>query len=158
MPTARGAMIGFSDQHTRIHIYRSIIEGINFALMDGMRILEKRANFRFKEIYLGGGGSQSDEICQITANMFGLPVYRTQTHEVTGMGSAIATFVALKVFDSYEEAVHQMVHIKDCFEPDFKEQRIYHELYTQVYKNIYKKLSPLYQELHDIYHKAPIHE
>lgn len=158
MPTARGAMIGFSDQHTRIHIYRSIIEGINFALMDGMRILEKRANFRFKEIYLGGGGSQSDEICQITANMFGLPVYRTQTHEVTGMGSAIATFVALKVFDSYEEAVHQMVHIKDCFEPNFKEQRIYHELYTQVYKNIYKKLSPLYQELHDIYHKAPIHE
>ena len=27
MPTARGAVIGFSDLHTRIHIYRAIIEG-----------------------------------------------------------------------------------------------------------------------------------
>lgn len=56
-------------------------------------------------------------------------------------------------FDSYEQAVKQMVHIKDCFSPDYEEQRIYHELYSLVYKNIYKKLSPLYQELHDIYHR-----
>ncbi|NCB33724.1 MAG: carbohydrate kinase, partial [Erysipelotrichia bacterium] len=34
-PNARGSVIGFSDVHTRIHIYRAIIEGIGFALMDG---------------------------------------------------------------------------------------------------------------------------
>ena len=83
MPVAKGAVIGFSDVHTRIHIYRAIIEGINFALMDGLKLLEKQSGHKFLEIYVGGGGAQSDEICQITADMFGLPVIRTQTFEVS---------------------------------------------------------------------------
>ncbi len=80
MPNAKGSVIGFSDFHTRIHIYRAIIEGINFALMEGMKGLEKRMKVETKGIYLAGGGSRSSEICQITADMFGLPVYRIQTH------------------------------------------------------------------------------
>ena len=51
MPDAKGAVIGLSDVHTRIHLYRAIIEGINFALMDGMRHMEKRGGFKFEEIY-----------------------------------------------------------------------------------------------------------
>ena len=153
MPTARGAIIGFSDQHTRIHIYRAIIEGINFALMDGMRLLEKRAGIGFKEIYLGGGGSQSDEICQITADMFGIPAIRTQTYEVAGVGSAMTTFVGMGIFDNYDQAVEAMVHKKDIFSPDLEQHRIYTKLYEEVFKKIYGKLLPLYQQLYDIYHK-----
>ena len=52
--------------------------------MDGMRHMEKKGGFRFEEIRVGGGGAQSSEICQITADMFGLPVVRTQTYEVSG--------------------------------------------------------------------------
>lgn len=153
MPTARGAVVGFSDQHTRIHIYRAIIEGINFALMDGMKLMEKRAGHKFERIYLGGGGSQSDEICQITADMFGLPAVRTQTHEVTGLGCAMATFVGLGVFSDYEEAVASMVQEKDVFYPDMEQHRIYERLYTEVFRNIYGKLSGLYEKLHEIYHR-----
>lgn len=118
MPEAKGLVIGLSDVHTRIHLYRAIIEGINFALMDGMRYMEKRGNFRFEEIRVGGGGAQSSEICQITADMFGLPVVRTQTYEVSGIGSAIPAFVTLGVFDDYKEAISHMVHKKEVFKPD----------------------------------------
>lgn len=153
MPTARGAIIGFSDQHTRIHIYRAIIEGINFALMDGMRLMEKRAGHTFKEIHVGGGGSQSDEICQITADMFGLPVVRTQTYEVTGIGCAMAAFVGIGAFKNYRQAVEAMVHDKDVFMPDMKQNRIYKRLYEDVYKKIYGRLAGLYETLYDIYHE-----
>lgn len=153
MPTARGAIIGFSDQHTRIHIYRAIIEGINFALMDGMRLMEKRAGHTFKEIRLGGGGSQSDEICQITADMFGLPVVRTQTYEASGLGSAISAFTGIGVFKNYEEAVGAMVHTKDTFMPDMQQHKIYDELYRDVFENIYGRLAPLYERLYAIYHR-----
>ena len=153
MPTARGAVIGFSDAHTRAHLYRAIIEGINFALMDGMKLMEQRAGHKFQSISLGGGGSQSDEICQITANMFGLPVIRTQTCEATGIGCALAAFVGLGVFADYEEGVKAMVHEKDRFEPDEEKHKIYEELYTDVFKEIYGKLSPLYKRLHEIYHR-----
>ena len=151
MPTAKGAMIGFSDIHTRIHIYRAIIEGVNFALLDGMRLLEKQSGHEFQEIYVGGGGAQSDEICQITANMFGLPVMRTQTYEVSGIGSAMACFVGMKEFKDYEEAVKHMVRTKDIFKPDETQHERYRVLYTDIFKNIYGRLSPLYERLHEIY-------
>ena len=153
MPTARGAMIGFSDVHTRIHLYRAIIEGINFALIDGMKLLEQRAGHKFTELHVGGGGSQSDEICQITANMFGIPVVRMQSHEATGLGCAMAVFVALGVFSGYHEAVKTMVHEQKRFEPDMKVHKVYQELYEDVFQNIYGKLSPLYKRLHEIYHR-----
>ena len=40
-------------------------------LYTGMRKMEKRAKTRIKTLYVAGGGSQSGEICQITADMFG---------------------------------------------------------------------------------------
>lgn len=147
MPTARGAVIGFSDRHMRIHIYRAIIEGINFALMDGMRLMEKRAGHRFTEIRLGGGGSQSDQICQITADMFGIPAVRTQTYEVAGIGCALTSFVGMGVFASYEEAVDAMVQKCDVFEPDYEQHEIYKKLYENVFKKIYSRLEDLYEEL-----------
>lgn len=150
MPAARGAVIGFSDMHTRIHIYRAIIEGINFALMDGMRLLEKRSDHRFLEIYVGGGGAQSDEICQITADMFGLPVIRTQTFEVSGIGAAMTVFVGLGEFSGYEEAAAGMVFKKDCFNPDFEQHEKYRALYEEIFRNVYGKLSPLYEKINGI--------
>ncbi|MDR1108401.1 MAG: FGGY-family carbohydrate kinase [Spirochaetaceae bacterium] len=150
MPHAKGAIIGFSDVHTRIHIYRSIIEGINFALIDGLRGMEKRGKLTIKELYVAGGGSQSSEVCRITASMFGLPVYRTQTHEVTGIGASLAVFVAQGVFSSYEEGIKAMVHIKDEFTPNPREHEIYSRLYERIFKKIFDKLSPLYQEINGI--------
>ena len=151
MPAARGAIVGFSDQHTRIHIYRAIIEGINFALLDGMRLMERRTGHEFREIRLGGGGSRSSEICQITADMFGIPVVRTQTYEVTGIGSAMTAFVGLGVFQDYGEAVEHMVQKKDEFLPDMEQHAVYEELYSKIFRNIYGRLSPLYEKLNEIY-------
>lgn len=113
--------------------------------------MEKRAGHNFERICLGGGGSRSAEICQITADMFGLPAVRVQTHEVCGLGCAIATFVGLGVYADYEEAVAHMVREQDVFYPDMKQHRIYERLYTEVFRNIYGKLSGLYEKLRQIY-------
>ena len=49
-------MIGFTDHHTKYHMYRAIIEGLNFALMDGMYGMERRSGQKIRHLYLGGGG------------------------------------------------------------------------------------------------------
>jgi len=144
MPNARGAVIGFSDIHTRIHIYRAIIEGINFALIDGMKMLEERIGTKTKEIYIAGGGAQSDEIAQITANMFGLPVIKTQTHEAAVIGSAALAFTAIDIYEDIDIALNNMVHIEKRFEPDMEEYVIYRKLYSEIYCKIFDKLRPLY--------------
>lgn len=150
MPVARGAVIGFSDVHTRVHIYRAIIEGINFALMRGLKQLEKKSGTKIKEIYLGGGGSKSDEICQITADMFGITAIRTQTNEVSGIGCAMACFIGMGVFPSFEKATEYMVRAKDVFVPDMKQHKIYCQIYREIFMEIYDRLVPLYYKQNEI--------
>lgn len=144
MPFAKGAVIGFSDVHTRIHVYRAIIEGINYCLYTGMRTMEKRAKAKIKTVYVAGGGSQSAEICQITADMFGLPVVRTQTHEACGVGSAMIAYKALGYFDSYEAACAAMVQETYRYEPDMELHCFYDAMSERVFNKIFNKLLPLY--------------
>ena len=146
-PDARGAMIGFSDVHTRYHVYRALVEGLNFGLMDGMYRMERRSGQKIRYLYLGGGGSRSDAICQITANMFGLPVHRIQTSEACALGAAMCAFVSRGEFRNYREVIASMVHVWDTFRPDMAEHEIYKELYGQVYGHLYKKLVPLHKRL-----------
>ncbi|MCL2210042.1 MAG: FGGY-family carbohydrate kinase [Treponema sp.] len=145
MPKSKGSIIGFSDIHTRAHIYRAIIEGINFALMDGLYTMEKRGKVKIKKLFLAGGGSQSDVICQITADMFGIPAYRTQTYEASGIGSAMVAFAAMKVHKDIHEAAAKMVRIKDEFLPDLKIHEIYKFLFNDVFSKVFDKLLPLYK-------------
>ncbi|MDR3284416.1 MAG: FGGY-family carbohydrate kinase [Treponema sp.] len=150
MPHAKGAVIGFSDSHTRMHLYRAIIEGLNFALMQGLETLQKRGKLTTKKIFVAGGGARSDEVCQITASQFGIPVYRTQTHEACGIGEALCAFVSKGIFSSYEEGLQHMVHVKDEFLPDKNDHAVYRELYERIFVKVFSKLSPLYQEINEI--------
>lgn len=150
-PEARGSIIGFSDYHTRVHIYKAIIEGIAYSLNRGMKAIEKKSGHEVERVLLSGGGSQSDAICQITADVFNKNVYRVQTHETSGLGASIICYVGLGVYNSYEEAIQEMVRVTDSFQPNSENVQVYDAIYHRVYKNIYGRMRPLYQELKDIY-------
>lgn len=149
-PHAKGAIVGFSDIHTRIHLYRAIIEGINYSLIEGLHLIERKGKLKVEKLFVAGGGSRSAEICQITANMFGLPVYRTQTHEACAIGSSLVAFVAMGVYPGYPQALQAMVQIQDEFIPDIEEHKIYKRLYSEVYCKVFGNLAPLYERLNDI--------
>lgn len=149
-PEGRGAIIGFNSIHTRNHIYRAIIEGIGFALYDAMLNLERRSGNKIKHLSLSGGGSQSDAICQITADMFGLPIRRIQTYEATGLGSSMAGFVAMGVYGDINEAMSKMVRFRPETKPNMKIHAFYHKLYKEIYRDTYNHLQPLYLRLYNI--------
>jgi sugar (pentulose or hexulose) kinase len=147
IPEAKGSIIGFARHHTRGHIYKSIIEGIGFALLEGLRGIERSGKIKIEALTVSGGGSQSDEICQITADMFGVPVKRIQTYESCGLGSSMIGFVALKIHPDYQTAIKKMVRYTSVFKPNLKNHKIYQDLYHNVYLKIYQALKPIYQEL-----------
>jgi len=149
-PEAKGAMIGFSDIHTRAHIYRAIIEGIGFAILDGMKAIEKKSKTKIEKIMISGGGSISDRICQITADIFNLPVYRVQTYETSSLGAAIIGYVANGTYRSYKSAVDNIVRLKDEFLPRERYVLIYKEIYEEIYNKTYNRLKPLYKKLYRI--------
>lgn len=148
---ARGTFTGLTDAHTKIHFYRAIIEGITFTLYDGLKSIEKRGHKKVNKIFIAGGGSNSPQVCQITADIMGLPVYRIQTDEACGLGSSILAFVSLGIYKDEDEAMEKMVHIKDCFEPDEKTHELYDRIYKDVYVKIFRRMSKVYRNIDRIF-------
>jgi sugar (pentulose or hexulose) kinase len=149
-PLSKGAMIGFSGQHTRKHVYRAIIEGIAYELRRLGELMVKRSGSAMTELRVGGGGSQSDEIMQITADVFGLPAMRMHTSNLAALGVAIDAAVALGVHKSFPDAVERMVGVKKAFQPVDENAGIYDRLFREVYVRMYPALSPLHQRIAEI--------
>ncbi len=149
-PDAKGAMIGFGDVHKKDHVYRAVIEGLGFALFEGMEKIQSKIGAKIKKVAVSGGASQSDEICKITADIFNVPMQKGQTHETSGLGAAIIVAKGLKWFSNFDDAVKSMVHTKKIFEPDPYNVKIYRQLYSKVYSKMYQALQPLYSQIRDI--------
>lgn len=149
-PEAKGAVIGFGDVHSRAHFYRAIIEGLGYALLEGAERTEKRSHIPITSIRVAGGGSQSSGVMQTTADIFGLPVSRPHVYEASGLGAAIDVAVGLGLHADFDQAVGEMTHLGDTFQPDLKRHQMYGELHRRVYKRMYAQLKPLYNEIRDI--------
>ena len=149
-PDGKGAMIGFGDVHTKAHVYRAVIEGLGYALLDGLHRIEKKGKIKFTKVSVSGGASQSDEICQISADIFNLPLVRGKTTETSGLGAAIVTASGAGIHASIEEAMGKMVHYDTEFKPDPANVELYAKLYKKVYQKVYKSLRPLYRNIRDI--------
>jgi sugar (pentulose or hexulose) kinase len=146
-PEARGAIIGFSDVHTRAHLYRAILEGLAYGLREGAERTVRRSRVPIRELRVSGGGSQSDAAMQLTANIFGLPANRPHTYEASGLGAAIDAAVGVGIHPDFETAVREMTRVGQSFEPDPAAHETYNRLYRHVYLKMYNRLRPLYDEL-----------
>jgi sugar (pentulose or hexulose) kinase len=147
---AKGAIIGFGDVHTRAHVYRAILEGLAYALRDGVARIEKKTGTPLTELRVSGGGSQSDAALQLTADIFRLPASRPHTYETSGLGAAIDSAVALGLHADFASAVRAMTRSARTFEPIPAHSALYEELYQQVYRRMYKGLAPLYARIRRI--------
>ncbi len=147
---AKGAIIGFGDVHTRAHIYRSILEGLGYALKDGLLALQRKNRVPINCLRVSGGGSQSDAAMQITADIFDLPAQRPHTYETSALGAAIDAAVGLKLHGDFPTAVSEMTRITDIFEPIPKNRDIYQALFERVYQKMYRRLRPIYNEIRHI--------
>ncbi len=149
-PEAKGAIIGFGDVHCRAHIYRSILEGLAYALREGGELIQKRTRTSIERIYVAGGGSKSDRIMQITSDIFGKVVCRPKTFETSALGCAIDVAVGLKWYGDFNGAIGEMTCISSEFSPNMENHHLYSKLFYRVYKKMYKRLKPLYEEIKEI--------
>jgi sugar (pentulose or hexulose) kinase len=149
-PEAKGAVIGFGDVHTRPYFYRSMIEGLSYALREGADRTNRRSRQKIETIRVAGGGSASSAAVQLTADIFGLPASRPHVIEASGLGAAMDLAVGLRLHPDFESAVRDMTRVRETFEPNLENHKLYNELYHRVYLKMYKRLRPLYDELAEI--------
>lgn len=144
-PEAKGCIIGFGGVHKREHIYRALLEGLVYSMREGRERIEKRSKVPITELSVCGGGSKSDQVMQITADVFNLPVRRTKVSEASGLGAAILAAVGSGFYPDIETAAREMTNVGSVFEPNSKSVKIYDELFKKVYSKTYRRLRPLYR-------------
>ncbi len=153
-PGARGAVVGWTDVHTRAHLYRAVLEGIAFALRDGIPLLERDFGEKITQVKVSGGGAKSDVAMQITADVFELPVARPHTTETCALGAAINGAMAVGWYKDADEAAAAMTRAERVFEPKAKNVAIYDELYNGVHKKLYPALKDIHATLGAVAAKA----
>ncbi|KLU59477.1 xylulose kinase [Peptococcaceae bacterium CEB3] len=144
-PEAKGAIVGFGGIHTKYHVYRAILEGLAYAIRDGLERIEKKSGVPVREVYVSGGGSRSRLVMQITADVLGLPAIRSGTEQTSGLGAAILAATGLGWYSDLSSAVRSMTHSGEIFQPQTDAVRLYDQFYRRVYLHMYPRLRPLYR-------------
>jgi sugar (pentulose or hexulose) kinase len=148
----RGMMIGFNSTHKGIHMFRSVLEGIALTMKNNARAMCDEMGVELTRIIVSGGGSSGDLFMQIFADVFGVPAHRNVINGSASMGAAICAALALKIYDSREEAVDHMVRRRDTFTPIRENVDLYRRINEEVYQHIIPETDDLLKRSHRIFH------
>ncbi len=146
----KGVMIGFDGRHKRGHIYRSILEAVALTMKKHVTDMTNEIGVTLDKIIITGGGSNSDLFMQIFADVFNIPMVRNEVNGAAGLGAAICAAVAAGVYDSFDEAVKNMVRIKDTFTPNPETVAFYEKMYP-IYSNITKHTDEVLKEAYELF-------
>jgi xylulokinase len=142
----RGALLGFDGSQGRAHIYRSILEGIALTMANNTAAMEQALGRRLSPLLVSGGGSSSDLMMQILADVFDRPARRTTVNDAAGLGAAICAAVGHGVYPGWDEATAAMVTVGDEFAPDARAARAYQNI-NQVYATLTAFTDPLFRSM-----------
>ena len=87
-PYARGTIVGLTRGTGRAHIVRAAVEAMAFQTRDVVEAMERDTGYRLKELRVDGGAAVMDVLCQLQADLLGIPVRRPRQTETTSLGAA----------------------------------------------------------------------
>ena len=144
----RGALLGFDGSQGRAHIYRSILEGIALTMANNTAAMERALGRRMSPVLVSGGGSSSDLMMQIVADVFARPTRRTTVNDAAGVGAAVCAAVGHGIYPDWAQATAAMVTAGDEFAPDAQAADAYHKI-NQVYAGLTAFTDPLFRAMAD---------
>jgi sugar (pentulose or hexulose) kinase len=140
----RGALLGFDGSQGRAHIYRSILEGIALTMANNTAAMEQALGRRLSPVLVSGGGSRSDLMTQIIADVFDRPTRRTTVDGAAGLGAAICAAVGHGIYPDWDQATAAMVRAGDDFAPDPQAARAYQKI-NKLYAGLTAFTDPLFR-------------
>jgi len=137
-PFATAGFFGLTQNHTTLHMMRSVFEGLACSFYDCYQALEGR----YEQLYLSGGASVSPTVCQMFCDMIGLPCRRVDAKELGTLGMARILEVALGIQPSFEAFDDQQA---TEFAPDMARHARYLEVY-ELFKELQNVMDPFWKK------------
>jgi len=135
-PGARGAWVGLGLDHGRGHLLRAALEGVAFALREGLEALEE-AGTPVPELRLAGGGTASDLWRRLLADVLGrplLPLPEALASVASARGAALLAGVAAGVYRKVDDTF-----APDLGQPIWPGEAAYEAAYAR-YRELYPRL------------------
>jgi xylulokinase len=143
-PHAKAILFGLTLRHKKPHLVRAIMEGVAFSLRESLDILSS-LDLPMETIIASGGGARSKTWLQVQADVFGRPVFTTNTIEQACTGAAIVAGVGVGTYRDIEDGCTQVVTIHASpVEPLEGNIPVYEKQY-QVYKQLYTANGELFR-------------
>jgi len=129
MPGMRGRWSGFTRNHTRAHFYRSVLEGTGYeyALYKSRIEYLLSSNVSYDVRVIGGGG-KSRIWNQIKAEILNCPYSTVNREDVSLLGQAIIAAKASGYLKEVEEALRNVVKVKEKFIPNVESVKLYRKM------------------------------
>jgi len=112
----RGAFAGLGLRHDRGALVRAVLEGVGYALRDGLDLIAAEGP-RPACARVSGGGARSELWLQILAAILDLPLERTASEAGGAYGAAILGGACGGVFDDPRTAAESGTHVTGRVEP-----------------------------------------
>lgn len=87
-PYARGTIVGLTRGTSRAHLVRAAVEAMAYQTRDVVEAMEKDTGQFLTELRVDGGAAVMDVLCQLQADLLGIPVRRPRNTETTALGAA----------------------------------------------------------------------
>ncbi|WP_416477394.1 FGGY-family carbohydrate kinase [Streptomyces sp. LKA04] len=149
-PFRKGTMLGFDGRHGRFHVYRSILEALAMTVHETTERMARELGTSHREVVVSGGGSRSDLMMRIQADVHGLPARRAAASSAAGLGAAICAAVGVGVYADFEEAAARMVRAGEVFHPDPDNHALYRRL-EAVHRDVREHTDALYRRTYDLF-------
>ncbi len=125
-PNVRGAWIGHSFLHNKVHFYRAMLESYAYEYKYSLNILkEEFDDLTFSNVRVIGGGSNSNLWNEIKANVLGLNYEMLDREDLSLLGTAIIAGTGSGIFNDIEETAKNFIKIKKLIQFEKKEQKKY---------------------------------
>jgi xylulokinase len=137
-PHLRGAFIGLTVDHTRMHLARAIMEGCANLLQECLEPL-RRHGISMTTVRSLGGAARSDVWLQMKADLLGVPVERPVCAEAACLGAAMLAASGIGQFPGVREAAEAWYRSERVFEPNPSRHAVYREIYER-YQRLQEKV------------------
>jgi glycerol kinase len=114
-PHARGTILGITRGTTRAHLVRATLEAITYEVRDVVETLPEDPGLT--TLAVDGGAAANDLLCQLQADLLGVPVERPKVVETTALGAAFMAGLGTGLWTSTEE-LRDTWQLDRRFEPD----------------------------------------
>jgi glycerol kinase len=103
-PYARGTILGITRGTGRAHLARAVVESMAYQTRDVVDAVTRAAGVELAELRVDGGASVMRLLCQLQADLLGVPVRRPTVQETTALGAAYLAGLAEGVWASPDDA------------------------------------------------------